>query len=471
MPSPTGFRAMTPGIYQAYERADLWGPQTAVSKKRAHTAFNSCTKYLGLRGDLIELMNKLLSFSKDIDWDGSSRPLVWPDNQRLLEQCALGSLSALKRALRTLAEAGLIAFKDSPTGRRIGHRNAHDNKIVLDRTYGIDLSPLGLKTPELESIVAVNKAQQQDWRDLCQQYTRDRRRLVSIIEAGRDEGIPGPWEECADEHDAIHSQRSMIRDSKSLAVLAMLHDRLLIVLERANAAYAEAAKDFPSRTSDADALSPVDKSRVEAQEEVQKTGNMDPVGAISEPLIQNTSPRNIYNLYKDERRSADAEQLDLPGTGFASEEGSRNEPARAAAIEQDPQRLARPVDDKTLLALCPEFAEFVRPPRRWMEIVFAAERVIAPMMKIPTSTWASACRLLGREKAAAAVALIYEKHSAQIIDSPGAYLNGMIDRAQKGKLDLPSSLFHWRKPRKNAKNRADHYSENRPNQRRPDHEI
>lgn len=464
MPKPTGFRAMTPALFKANEMADLWGPQTAVTKKRAHTAFNSCTKYLGLRGDLIELMNKLLSFSKEIDWEETSRPLVWPDNQRLLEQCALGSLSALKRALRALAEAGLIAFKDSPTGRRIGHRNSHDNKIVLDRTYGIDLSPLGLKTPELEMIVAMNKAQQLEWRDLCQQYTRDRRRLVSIIEAGRDEAIPGPWEECAVEHDAIHSQRSMIRDSKALSVLAMLHDRLLVVLERANAAYAEAARDFPPKPSAED----VEKAW---EQQDQKTKNMDPVGATNEPPIQNTSPRNIYNLYKDDRRSANAEQLNLLSTGSAGEDGFRNKPERAAALEQDPQRLARPVDNNTLLTLCPEFAEYVQSPRRWQEIVLAAERVIGPIMKIPTSTWGSACRLLGREKAAAAVALIFEKHCAQMIENPGAYLNGMIDQAQKGKLDLPSSLFHWRKPRKNAINRSGHHSDNRPFQRRPDHEI
>lgn len=443
MPKPTGFRAMTPALYKATELADLWGPQTAVSKKRAHTAFNSCTNYLGLRGDVIELMNKLLSFSNDIDWDGTSRPLVWPDNQRLLEQCALGSLSALKRALRTLAEAGLIAFKDSPTGRRIGRRNSHDNRIVLDRTYGIDLSPLGLKTPELEMIVSMNKANQLEWRDLCQQYTRDRRRLVSIIQAGRDEGIPGPWEECAYEHDAIHAQRSPLRDSKAISVLMMLHDRLLNVLERANAAYAEAAKDFPSKPTTEDVHKAEEKQN-------RNTEKMDPVGAADEPLIQNTSPRNIYNLYKREWNSANAEQLNLLGTGSASEEGSRNEPERGAAAEQDPQRLARPVDDRTLLTLCPDFAEFVQTPRRWPEIVDAAERIMRPMMQIPESTWRTAHRLLGREKAAAALALIFEKHNAGLIENPGAYLNGMIDKAQKGKLDLPSSLFHWRKPRKHG---------------------
>jgi replication initiation protein RepC len=451
MPRPTGFRAMTPGIFRAYETADLWGPQTAVTKKRAHTAFNSCTKYLGLRSHLIELMNKLLSFSKEIDWEGTSRPIVWPDNQRLLEQCALGSLSALKRSLRALAEAGMIAFKDSPTGRRIGRRNSHDGRIVLDRTYGIDLSPLGLKTPELEMIVTMQKNQQLDWRDLVAQYTRDRRRLVSIIEAGLAEAIPGPWENLNLELRQLQAQREGLRNSGAIDVLTSLHDQLLIVLERANAAYAEAAKDFSSKPSTGD----VEKARTQGTKPGHYEDKMDPVGSINEPPVQNTSPRNIYHLYKDDRRSANAQQLTLLSAGSASEEGLGNKPEREAPAEKEPQSLARPIDSRTLLILCPDYAEFVQSPKAWPEIIDAAERVVGPMMKVPPSTWKTACRLLGRERATAAVALIFEKHNDGLIDSPGAYLNGMIDRAQNGKLDLPSSLFHWRKPRKHATRRDD----------------
>lgn len=449
MPKPTGFRAMSPALFKAYETADLWGPQTAVTKKRAHTAFNSCTKFIGLRSHLIELMNKLLSFSKEIDWEGTSRPIVWPDNQRLLEQCALGSLSALKRSLRALAEAGLIAFKDSPTGRRIGRRNSHDGRIVLDRTYGIDLSPLGLKTPELEMIVTMQKNQQLDWRDLVAQYTRDRRRLVSIIEAGLADAIPGPWEDLNLELRQLQAQREGLRNSGAIGVLTYLHDQLLSVLERANAAYAEAAKDFPSKPSTDD----VEKARTEASKHDHYEDKMDPVGSTSEPLIQNTSPRNNTSLYKSDRSSANAEQLNLLSTGYASEDGLGNKPECGALAEQEPQKLPPPIDSRTLLTLCADYAEFVQAPKAWPEIVEAAERVIGPMMKVPASTWKTACRMLGRERAAAAVALIFEKHNDGLIDSPGAYLNGMIDRAQKGKLDLPSSLFHWRKPRKHASRR------------------
>jgi len=143
----------------------------------------------------------------------------------------------------------------------------------------------------------------------------------------------------------------------------------------------------------------------------------------------------------------------LHRTGYASEEGFGNKPERGEPAEQEPQKLPPRIDSRTLLTLCSDYAEFVQAPKAWPEIVDAAERVIGPMMKVPASTWKTACRLLGRERAAAAIALIFEKHNDGLIDSPGAYLNGMIDRAQKGKLDLPSSLFHWRKPRKNATSR------------------
>ena len=80
--------------------------------------------------------------------------------------------------------------------------------------------------------------------------------------------------------------------------------------------------------------------------------------------------------------------------------------------------------------------------------VNAAEKVAKPSLQIPDSTWAAACRMLGRQTAAAAVALIYEKHEDGLIDNPGAYLNGMLSKAEAGQLHLPASLFHWRKPRK-----------------------
>jgi replication initiation protein RepC len=73
---------------------------------------------------------------------------------------------------------------------------------------------------------------------------------------------------------------------------------------------------------------------------------------------------------------------------------------------------------------------------------------VNPSLQIPNSTWRAACRVLGRERAATCVALIYEKQQAGLIESPGAYLNGLISRAADNELNLGASLFYWNKPRK-----------------------
>lgn len=439
MSKPSGFRAMTPGINYAHTLAEQWGAQTAVEKKRAVLAFNKASALLGLHAQAIQLMNCLLSFTRECDWEADSRPLAWPDNQRLMDEQNM-SLATLKRALRRLAETGLIAFKDSPSGRRVGRRNPHSGKIDIERSYGIDLSPLGIRTPDLEEMAEAQERRQAYTRSLAQQFTRDRKMLVSYIESGLSYELPGPWKECAAELDELAAIR---RGRCSTERLESLCERLAAILERARTAYAAAADKF--------AETPPRPTPPSKDEEVsQKDMDMSRLGLTSEPHIQNTNQRQIQDLYRNERRSAHAEQLDLISAGYAGEEGFGRKPGGAASAEQITKIEARPVDPSTLKLLCPEFGQWMvsRGRPTWDDVVQTAEKIAKPSLQIPDSTWAAACRMIGREMAAAAVALIYEKHMDGLIDNPGAYLNGMLTKAENGQLRLPSSLFHWRKPRK-----------------------
>ncbi|MEJ7014824.1 plasmid replication protein RepC [Sinorhizobium meliloti] len=438
MSNPTGFRAMTPGINNAHTLAEQWGTQTAVQKKRAVLAFNKASSLLGLHAQAIQLMNCLLSFTRDCDWEADSRPLAWPDNQRLMDELNT-SLATVKRTLRRLAETGLIAFKDSPSGRRVGRRNPHSGRIEVERSYGIDLAPLGIRTPDLEAIAEAQERRQAYTRSLAQQFTRDRKMLTSYIESGLAYDLPGPWGECADELDELAAIR---RGRCSTERLESLCERLADVLERARTAYAAAADKFEDQ-----AARPAPSGAGQAG---QKDMNMSPLGFTSEPHIQNTTERQIHDLYRGGRSSANAEQLDLISAGSAGEEGLGNKPERGETPEQPTKIEARPIDPPTLMVLCPEFGQWIVSRGRvtWDDIVNAAEKVAKPSLQIPDSTWAAACRMLGRQTAAAAVALIYEKHEDGLIDNPGAYLNGMLSKAEAGQLHLPASLFHWRKPRK-----------------------
>ena len=443
MSTPTGFRAMTPGIHKAQSLAEQWGTQTAVAKERALLAFNMTAKLIGVSAQGRQIINMIASFTRECDWEGDSRPLAWPDNQSLMDQTGL-SPAALKRHLRALAEAGLVAFKDSPNGRRVGRRDSHTGKIELDRSYGIDLAPLGIRTPELEQVAADERRRSEHTRNLAHQFTRQRKMLTSILEAASENELPGPWDDCAEELETLAYAR---RGRCDTARLESLCDRIAAVLERANTAYTAAVDRFRSGATARPAPA---KATTGARDNPFDT-NMSPLGSISEPHIQNTTEKKIHDLYKGRRRAANAAQSGLLDAGNAGEDGFGIKPESAVAPAQDGKINAQPIDLTTIKTLCPGFWQWVYAKGgapTWDDVIAAAATTVRAGLQIPESTWKAAAHLLGRERAAVAVALIFEKNAEGIITSPGAYLNSMVTRAEQGRFHLEPSLFHWRKPGK-----------------------
>jgi replication initiation protein RepC len=74
----------------------------------------------------------------------------------------------------------------------------------------------------------------------------------------------------------------------------------------------------------------------------------------------------------------------------------------------------------------------------WPDVVDAADYLRAEL-GISRSAWIDACQTLGRNDAAAAVAIIAAKGSE--IASAGGYLRGMTARARVGRLNLQGSLW------------------------------
>ena len=74
-----------------------------------------------------------------------------------------------------------------------------------------------------------------------------------------------------------------------------------------------------------------------------------------------------------------------------------------------------------------------------MEPVVDAADYLRTELGISRSAWIDACHTLGRNDAAAAVAVIAAKRAD--IASPGGYLRGMTSRARTGRLNLMGSLW------------------------------
>ena len=136
--------------WRARSHTDFAGlPRGVTTHHTLLETFKSAAPALGLARELVELMDKLFSYTSLQDWSADSRPIVWPSNFSLAED-----LNRTPRAIQTqiaaLQRAGLLVMKDSPTGRRYGERTGATRKLVLVHCYGFDLSLLAIRYQELK---------------------------------------------------------------------------------------------------------------------------------------------------------------------------------------------------------------------------------------------------------------------------------------------------------------------------------
>ena len=102
------------------------------------------------------------------------------------------------------------------------------------------------------------------------------------------------------------------------------------------------------------------------------------------------------------------------------------------------------VDIPMLMASCPHFAEMARGLqgylKSWNDVHRAAAQ-LRPMAGISEDAWNVAQKVMGPGVAAAAIALIFDKHTDGEVKSPGGYLRGMVEKARAGELHLDRSFY------------------------------
>lgn len=412
----TGWRKPTPGLGVAEQLAQAGEPR-AIHKNRAFLAVKRVGAHIGLKPGDMMLLDTLGAFTQAQDWESGRRPIVWPSNARLVEQTGF-SLSALKRHTRRLAEKGVIAFKDSPNGKRWGRRDA-DGVIV--EAYGIDLSPLCARAEDFERLHAEIKAE----RDICQrlkrQITISRRTIRARIEAAHGAAMTGPW---AQYHGLF---QTLLVKLPRRHVPAEALERLLswfrALQHRVDVAFLSA-----SGTEEA-AGNPNDH----ALASVPDAAKPDPRGVNSGPHIQtmNQPESSKGNTLQKE----DPQAVAPPD----SQRARNTEQPVTQSTKNHPMTLKLPL----LLQACPEFTTWARDfggyLRNWGDLHRIAGQ-LGPMIGVCDRAWQIAQDRLGRDVATAAFVLVFEKHCAGEVTSPSGYLRGMVEKAGAGELHLARSL-------------------------------
>ena len=415
----TGWRKPTPGLGVAEQLAQA-GEQLAVPKTRAFVAVKRVGAHIGLKAGDMMLLDTLGAFTQAQDWEEGRRPIVWASNAYLMEQTGF-SLSALKRHARRLAEAGAIAFKDSPNGKRWGKR---DTEGVIVEAYGFDLSPLSARVGEFEQLYAQLQAERELCQRLKRQITVARRMIRARIEAAVGGTLCGPWAQLTGLFEELLG-RLPRRNEGSERLMGLL-TWFKELQERVETAYLKAVQSEDV----------VENSSGNTQQVSEKTQQVNPREAISEPHILVTKQLTpVISNSSEKEKAADV----VPN---APPEERVDSALEDWVVEVRKKRTA--VDIPTIMQACPEFASWARSVGGFLKDWGDLHRVagqLRPMIGISEHAWNTAQDMLGKQVATAALALVFEKHSTGEVVSPGGYLRGMVEKAAAGELYLERSFF------------------------------
>lgn len=418
----SGWRKPTPGLCRANDLAED-GEQLAVPKNQAMLAMRRVAHVIGLKpGDLM-LLETLAVFTKPCDWEKGARPIVWPSNDYLVERTGY-SLSAVKRHLRRLAEVGLVAFRDSSNGKRWGHRNKEDGRIV--EAYGLDLSPLAARAREFEALHAALEAERTLTRDLRRGITILRRTVAALLSSDVDLA-DALWHDIARRYNALMATLRYVE--RDLNALREVHQAFLALRGDAEEALRRTSKG--SVDNDPDAAGGC-----------ENITNLSPTGVNSAPHIQITTHLKHVNCNGIEHATEANGAAEPPMASLKADVAGVA--AGKIGSARDRPRVPNELSLQAILIACPAFTAMARGIaghiRDWRDLLAVADR-IRPVIGISEDAWASAHRAMSREAAAVALALITDKYSDGLVSSPGGYLRGLTLKATTGDLHLARSVF------------------------------
>ena len=96
-------------------------------------------KLIGFSPQMINLLDHYMAYTREIDWEQGSRPIVYKTIFRIAGDIGL-SERQVQRLEKQLFEVGAITWNDSGNHKRQGYRDTKTGKLLF--AFGVDLTPL-----------------------------------------------------------------------------------------------------------------------------------------------------------------------------------------------------------------------------------------------------------------------------------------------------------------------------------------
>jgi replication initiation protein RepC len=423
-----GGRISSPKLRKSLEQSqDFCGLEEDVNKYDLLLLVKRIGKGAGFSTKMINLLDYYMAFTRDMDWEEGSSPIVYQSLSRTALDLGV-SERQIQKLEKALFEVGAITWNDSGNHRRYGQRCPDTGAILY--AYGVDLTPLAYLKTALQDKLHEKQLHDQAWMETKRQISWYRAQIRAVLaELELIEDIDPPYHELEAAYNDIAVQirttMSLENINSRLGEHKELHATVLEVLN----AYGEAQEESIIESK-------------ETKKGSSKSEQTDTHYKYTKKQLSNKldTSRDELNCYQ-ESSSRDSEiKKERTGQGDRSQEqGSEPENLLTAC------GLQHITLKQALNASSDRFKDHIPLEQRamnWHDVVTAAYSLKGEL-HISQNAWSHACVTLGRT--GAAICLLLTDQATQRADDPvrkpAGYFNAMINRAKSGELHLNKSIF------------------------------
>ena len=404
--TPFGSRSLKLAHIVAQMEARERPPEKTVHKWKLFRAVCAAKDKFAVGERALSVLDALLSFHPETALSGDHL-VVFPSNAMLALRAHGMAHATLRRALAALVDAGLIARRDSPNGKRFARRGQGG---AIEHAFGFDLAPLVARSDEIERLAAEVSAAQLALRLTRERITLYRRDIAKMIALGIEEGVKADWEAIHGLYRGIITRIPRTADRPALEPLveelALLADEIAGVLENH-----------------------------------AKTLKMDANESQNEHHIHNSNPDLPIDLEPAFQGS--------PGPTYQPQSVPVRQPE--AEIQEKPAR-AQSYPLGMVLDACPDVLDYAPAGiANWRDFQ-GVSGIIRPMLGVSPSAWDGARAAMGDIPASITIAAILQKGSS--VTSAGGYLRELTRKAEAGEFSVGPMLMALIGGRKREKKRA-----------------
>lgn len=357
---------------------------TSCDKWKIHRDLCQAKSCFGLSDRALAVLAGLLSFHPGNDLSSTENLIVFPSNRQLALRAHGMADATLRRHLASLVEAGLIARRDSPNGKRYARRSRRGE---IASAFGFSLSPLLARASEIAEAAEQVRLDNQLLKATREQITLNRRDMTKIFEMIESEQLP------VDVQALWTSFREIVDALPRRATQDELQP-ILVSLEDLRLKLTNALKSCMNSTQVSGNV-----SQTERQHSNSNTNYLIESDSISAVQNTNQKPRN------DPSMKLDTDQIEEPAHS-----------ANEAKNQKWPLSF--------ILKACPEILSYAPEGiRNWRDFQTITNQV-RTYLGISSDLYRKAQEKLGIENIAIIIGCILQRSAA--IANPGGYFQSLV---------------------------------------------